>query len=488
MMPSNCVLIVDDEESARDTLEALLYKENYQLVLATDGYDALDKATAFLPDVILLDVMMPGMNGFETCQKIRQDSLLQDVPVILVTALDDRDSRIAGIESGADDFISKPFDKIELRTRVRSILRLNRYRKLLGERLKFEWVAEHTREAFVLLYENDVISYANPQAQNYLDLTEERIDAGKVDFLQAVDKVFQRERGEWRGWSNNNSADDLNRARYLVRPETPHSKEAWFRVDVLELPEQTVEHRLVEITDASAEMELRRKAWAFQDAVAHKLLTPLNALQGLELLRDEQLALLDMEQQELIDGARRGAARLTHQIQEIISYVERVPKLVSQQEQTTVKSLPPLLNRLQEYLAFSSRIKVDIQAELEQGIFSVASELLELVLRELLTNAKKFHPHKAPKIQVILTEDLHKENLANCRVIDDGRHIPPEHLEQLLQPYYQDEKFFTGEAEGMGLGLSMVSSLMRGVGGYCTVNNRSDGKAGVEVSLGIPLQ
>jgi len=485
MMPSNCVLIVDDDENARDTLEALLFKENYQLITASYGHDALEKAATFLPDLILLDVMMPGMNGFETCQKIRQDPLLQDVPVILVTALDDRDSRIAGIESGADDFISKPYDKVELRTRVRSVLRLNRYRKLLGERLKFEWIAENTREAFLLLHKDDVISYANPQAQKYLELTETQIDEGDIRFLSAVDKVFQREHNEWRFWTK--GTDDLNRARYLVRPESNNSKELWLRVEVLELPEHVAEHRLIELIDASSQMQLRRRTWTFQDAVAHKLLTPLNALQGLMLLRHEQLAQLNPEHQALIDGARRGVTRLTRQVQEIINYVNHVPKLVSQKEPTSIKALQPLLSRLQEFLELPHRIKLDIQPELEQRTFSVASELLEIALRELLTNAKKFHPQETPRIYVTLTPDRLEENLACCTIIDDGKHIPPEHLENLMLPYYQDEKFFTGETEGMGLGLNMVSSLMRGVGGYCRINNRDDGKSGVQVNLGIPL-
>ena len=88
-------------------------------------------AAEHTPDLILLDVMMPGMDGFEVCRSLRADPLLAEVPVVMVTALDDRDSRLQGIEAGADDFVSKPFDRVELRARVRTIARLNRYRQLL---------------------------------------------------------------------------------------------------------------------------------------------------------------------------------------------------------------------------------------------------------------------------------------------------------------------------------------------------------------------
>ena len=128
---NSTILIVDDEPFGRETLETLLIGEGYSLFFAADGSEALAKAMELAPDLILLDVMMPGMNGFEVCQRLRDDQVLAEVPVIMVTALDDRDSRLQGIQAGADDFVTKPFDRVELRSRVRTITRLNRYRRLL---------------------------------------------------------------------------------------------------------------------------------------------------------------------------------------------------------------------------------------------------------------------------------------------------------------------------------------------------------------------
>jgi DNA-binding response OmpR family regulator len=95
--------------------------QGYNLILASNGPEALQKASQFIPDLILLDVMMPEMNGFEVCQRLRADSILAEVPVIMVTLLDDSHSRLMGLEVGADDFISKPFNRAELRARVRTI-------------------------------------------------------------------------------------------------------------------------------------------------------------------------------------------------------------------------------------------------------------------------------------------------------------------------------------------------------------------------------
>ena len=132
------VLIVDDEYIGRETLQSVLEGEGYELEMAENGLQAIEKAKKLLPDVILLDVMMPGMTGFEVCQRIRNDPQIAEIPIIILTALDDRDSLLNALKAGADDFISKPFDRYELRARLMGITRLNRYQKLLQERAKLQ--------------------------------------------------------------------------------------------------------------------------------------------------------------------------------------------------------------------------------------------------------------------------------------------------------------------------------------------------------------
>jgi len=125
------ILIVDDIASNRQTLWELLDMPDYALFEASDGPSALRLASEIMPDLVLLDVMMPCMDGFEVCRRLRAKMGLAEVPVIMVTALDDAASRLNGIEAGADDFITKPFNRAELRARVKTITRLNRYRRLL---------------------------------------------------------------------------------------------------------------------------------------------------------------------------------------------------------------------------------------------------------------------------------------------------------------------------------------------------------------------
>ncbi|MCA9925566.1 MAG: response regulator, partial [Anaerolineales bacterium] len=120
------ILIVDDEPSARKTIEMLLLREGYSMQFAGNGPEALSKLEHLPPDVILLDVMMPGMDGFEVCRVIKQSSEWQHIPIILVTALDSKRDLARGLDAGADDFLQKPFNSLELRARVRSMLRIKR--------------------------------------------------------------------------------------------------------------------------------------------------------------------------------------------------------------------------------------------------------------------------------------------------------------------------------------------------------------------------
>ncbi len=164
------ILIVDDDPAGRRAMEAPLLSDEYNLVLAQDGPQALELAHTLQPDLILLDVMMPGMDGYEVCRRLRADLLLAEVPIIMVTALDDRSSKLQGLAAGADDFLSKPFDRAELRARVQTITRLNRYRSLNAERIQFRWIIDTADEGYVLLDEHDHILYLNRPAARLLNL------------------------------------------------------------------------------------------------------------------------------------------------------------------------------------------------------------------------------------------------------------------------------------------------------------------------------
>lgn len=118
------VLVVDDIEANVRLLQAKLQHEYYDVITATRGEEAVQKARREQPDIVLLDVMMPGMDGFETCRRLKSDPETRHIPVVMVTALDGRDDRVRGLQAGAEDFLTKPIDDMQLMARVKSLVRL----------------------------------------------------------------------------------------------------------------------------------------------------------------------------------------------------------------------------------------------------------------------------------------------------------------------------------------------------------------------------
>ncbi|WP_406659618.1 response regulator [Methanolobus sp. ZRKC3] len=134
MQNKDKVLIVDDEVAIVE-LMGLYLKSDYDVINAYNGQEALDRVKADKPDIILLDVMMPDMNGYEVCRILKTSVETQFLPVIMVTALSGKDDRIKGIEAGADEFLGKPVNRLELVTRVKSLLRIKHLQdKMLAER------------------------------------------------------------------------------------------------------------------------------------------------------------------------------------------------------------------------------------------------------------------------------------------------------------------------------------------------------------------
>src|ERR1700748_3181436 len=149
------VLVVDDIMSNVKLLEAKLTAEYFDVATAFNGLECLKRIEENIPDIVLLDVMMPGMDGFEVCRRIKSDPRIAHVPVVMVTALDQPSDRVAGLEAGADDFLTKPVDDAALFARVRSLVRL----KLMTDELRMR---ETTGQNMGLLDATDSLQDANP--------------------------------------------------------------------------------------------------------------------------------------------------------------------------------------------------------------------------------------------------------------------------------------------------------------------------------------
>ncbi len=177
------VLVVDDIPANVKLLEAKLTAEYFDVSTAFNGREALDAATTEKPDIILLDVMMPEMDGFEVCRRLKSMPETQHVPVIMVTALDQPADRVTGLEAGADDFLTKPVDDIALMARVRSLVRL----KLMTDELRMR---ETTSNQLGLMDETEAMQRAGAAMGRVLVVEDRETSARRVaDSLREHNRV-----------------------------------------------------------------------------------------------------------------------------------------------------------------------------------------------------------------------------------------------------------------------------------------------------------
>jgi putative two-component system response regulator len=173
---ASTILVVDDEESNVRLLDAMLKSRGYEVTAARNGAEALERARRASPDLILMDVMMPVMDGFEATRRLRADEETMLVPIVMVTALHDVEARVKALDVGADDFLTKPVDRMEPRARVRSLLKVKAYNDHM-KNYRRELEAEVTRRTEELRRAYGKITKASPETIHRLSRAAEYKDS-----------------------------------------------------------------------------------------------------------------------------------------------------------------------------------------------------------------------------------------------------------------------------------------------------------------------
>ena len=168
------ILVVDDVAANIKLLEAKLQNEYYDVISASDGFEALEQAVKEKPDLILLDVMMPGMDGFECCKKLKQNSETSYIPVVMVTALSDKEDRVRGLEVGADDFLTKPINDTALFARVKSLIRI----KMLTDELRLR---DQTGVQMGMMNEKDSLLNADVKGSRIFVLDDDAVQMKRLE-------------------------------------------------------------------------------------------------------------------------------------------------------------------------------------------------------------------------------------------------------------------------------------------------------------------
>lgn len=177
------ILCVDDDSQNLKLLEAYLAPRGYDLQFSESGEDAIKKIAKRVPDLILLDVMMPGMSGLEVLRRLRSDERTRSVPVVLLTAMSAEEDKLRGIEVGCDDFITKPFNMVELIVRVRSLLRISAGHEALGENERLLRLVFEMSQPMIVCSPEWFVTNLNPAAHRYLMPEQELINTHFLEFI-----------------------------------------------------------------------------------------------------------------------------------------------------------------------------------------------------------------------------------------------------------------------------------------------------------------
>jgi len=469
------VLAIISNQSVSRNLKDLLQGTSFELEVALTSETGTQMAEELLPDAILLD-MDPEGSALETCRHLRTNRVLQGMPILMLCDYKDSDSRALGLSAGVDDFINKPFDGIELLSRLRIITRLNSKRQMVTDLTRFTWMASHAVDGYLLLDKSGVIHYANENAHILLNLPSDYLG---LPFIAVVEHRFTAEPDEaWANWSNEPAP------LFLLQPETPTARAAWVMLDALDTMLGTQYHRVVHLKDVTERMSIYQDMRRFHTVVAHKLGTPVSMLvSSVALLKSRFDQLSGDEVKELVRSSIKGVDRLATHVQEIMKYID-APLSLNVGEPMALEKIPEMVRIICEPLRLTN-VVVSLPEHLTSTVVALTYDALEIVFYELLENARKFHPDKNPTVEVSVRQV--DEGYVRLRVADDGQSLSAEQLSWAWLPYLQGEKDFTGELPGMGLGFPMVATLVWKAGGDFWLRNRNDGP-GVIVELKIPLE
>ncbi|MHB8837926.1 MAG: response regulator [Gemmatimonadaceae bacterium] len=471
------LLLVDDSDFDRKLIATVLAHEGYDIADAASGAECLAVVASFDPDLIVLDVMMPDMDGYAVCRRLRANPLRAKIPVLMVTGLADAESMVQGLEAGADDFLTKPFNKWELRARVASLIRLGVQQRALADHERFYWAVEHADDGFVLVDRADRILHCNATGRRFLGFgAHDPVEGLFVERL-ARDCVAHPA-DAWERWGD---SDGRNKPFHLVRSVPGGRLKEWVLVTPHQNPDDPDGMVVVSLRDVSQQVERQMRQFEFHELVSHKLRTPLAGIVGavdrLAVVRDE---LPGERERQMLDIVVRSTGRLREAVQDVLDFVGEG---VQQETPTPVAQLASLVRAVaaEEHVA---TLDLDAPEETAGLVVSLGEVSVRAILRELMQNSVRFHPAHSPSVTVHIVRV--GDGILRIEVEDDGIGLTPRQIKRAFEPYVQGDPELTGEVPGMGLGLSTVATRVWGVGGRCAIENCSD-HTGVRVRLDVPL-
>ena len=503
------ILLVDDNADMRNYITHLL-GDKYVIEAVADGNSALAAARRIVPDLVLSDVMMPGLDGFALLQALRADSQTKEVPIVLLSARAGEDSRVEGLQSGADDYLIKPFSARELLARVETNLQLGQLRQQARreseERLRlaiesaelgtwdFDPIAgtlkwdEHCKAMFGLAPNAEVnyhvfLAGLHPEDRHRMhEVVQQAINPASGGKLDVEYRTIGIEDGVER-WIAAKGQSYFDRAGQAVR----------FIGTVLNITEK-------KCVEAEREQLLKRERVAREQAQAanrikdeflavlsHELRTPLNPILGwTKLLKSGRCDAI--KTQQALDTIERNAQLQIQLIEDLLD-ISRIlqGKLVLN---VTSVDLSTVIANAIDTMRLAANVKsIQIHPHLPSKAMPIVmgdAARLQQVVWNLLSNAIKFTPNYG-QIHIALSKVEQAENiLAQITVRDTGIGIDSEFLPHLFEYFRQEDSSITRKFGGLGLGLAIASQIVELHGG--TIRADSPGKGlGTTFTVSLPI-
>lgn len=510
------ILIVGDISPDRYQLTELLTRQGYEVHAMLPGEATLHTVTELWPNLIVLDC------EYAALAKTLKASA---IPILFSGAIEDGLNRGKVFADGGDDYLIKPFQQDEVLARIEMHLALRSMQQQIIEKnaqlqqaleqrqsteaslqgintvlqqriteqtatlraseAMFRYLLARANDGYVIVDDEERIIYANAQAQVYLGLGRETGGEDGLHFRDLITKQYRCEpQAAWALWPKKTFINKAPVPFYLVRPETLTSNAFWLQVEMLDIAAGlgTEAGRIICLSDVTEKTVMQDELNRFHSVISHKLRTPLVPLYtGLMFLAEQVKTMPRDDIVMFVQNAYEGAEHLYNEIEEIVRYLG-APRMVPPGTAFPIIDFEPLVTRICNDLLLR-HVTVSIAESLEGVELLPSRWSMELMMWEILENAKKFHPRHAPSISIDVSRTGVRQ--VRIRVMDDGLTLSPEQLVRMWMPYYQADKYSTGQVAGMGLGLSLVVTQVWSIGGTCRSYNREDGP-GIVVELVLP--
>jgi PAS domain S-box-containing protein len=510
------ILIVDDESQDRKLLEALLRPEGYLTLSAANGEEALASVAQRAPDLILLDIMMPGMDGCQVASQLKANPATANIPIIMLTALIDHSARLAGLDAGAEEFLTKPVNRAELWLRVRNLLRLKEYgdflkhhSRLLEEQVqartadlqRFRTAMDATADA-IFLTNRSTMRFVEVNATACAMLGYTREELFQMDAAQLGAATHEQLERAYDAIIAGPATNELTETRVRRKDGTQLQVEVhrqaqragadWIIVSVLrDITERKQSQKEIFRLNAELEERVRRRTAqlqaanqeleAFSYSVSHDLRTPLSAIGGFSGLLGKEI------------GASTASVRSKHYLNRINAGVKQMSELIdallllAQVSRISLRWDSVDLSAMAETVLNGYRerepdrvVQFDIQPDLvAQG----DPRLLQQVLENLLGNAWKFssqQPQTSIAFQCVTSTD--GETVYSMQ--DNGAGFDMAFSEKLFAAF---QRLHTvSEFAGTGIGLATVHKIVTRHGGKIWAKSAPGQGATFSFTLGRP--